>query len=64
MTVRNIYPNILLRAQKLKVNLMSFELDINASQACICTIVKVKSLKVVLDSEIGQNSMQNLHFRA
>ena len=31
---------------------------------CICTIVKVKSLKVVLDSEIGQNSMQNLHFRA
>ena len=34
MTSRNISPNLLLRAQNLKVNQRSFELDINASQAC------------------------------
>ena len=28
-------PNLLLRAQNLKVNPRSFELDINASQACL-----------------------------
>ena len=31
---RNRTPNLLLRAQNLKVNPRSFELDINASQAC------------------------------
>ena len=35
MTPRNISPNLLLRAQNLKVNLRLFELDIKASQACI-----------------------------
>ena len=34
MTPRIISPNLLLRAQNLKVNPRSFELDINASQAC------------------------------
>ena len=35
MTSRDISPNLVLRAQNLKVNLRSFELDINASQACL-----------------------------
>ena len=35
ITSRNITPNLLLRAQNLKVNPRSFELDINASQACL-----------------------------
>ena len=34
MTSRNTSPNLLLRAQNLKVILRLFELDINASQAC------------------------------
>ena len=34
MTSRNISPNLLLRAQNLKVYPRSFELDINASPAC------------------------------
>ena len=36
-TTRITFPNLLLRAQNLKVNLSLSELDTNASQACSCS---------------------------